>query len=323
MTGILSIGIHFDIPDQAYHLDPCERPSLSSTLAREMLSRSPRHAWVKSPRLNPNWQPETKETFDTGRAAHALILGKGAGYMVYPPEVLAANGAVSTRAAKEWEGEVRAAGLTPIKAGTEETLLAMHSVMQEALSEMGITLDPARSEVTAIAEIDGVMCRARIDNAPADKRRPLIDLKTTTDASPDACIKAVEGYSLDFQAAHYQDTWFHATGERRRFLFLFQEKSAPYEVGAVELYAKQGDEADWMQDAYGKAAEARRQWRQCLETGAWPGYPRKIAVVGARSFYRQRWENYTAPEPREIAPKPTAEALARARDWQSPKGASA
>jgi hypothetical protein len=321
MSPLLAPGIYFDVPDHAYHADPCERPSLSSTLARVLLSQSAKHAWDKSPRLNPNWQPEIKDTFDFGRAAHALTLGRGAGYKVYPPEVLAKNGAVSTKAAKEWEAETRGAGLAPIKADDEDRMLAMHSVMQEALTEMGITLDPSRSEVTAIAEVDGVMCRARIDNAPADKRRPLVDFKTCLDASPDACIRAVESYGLDFQAAHYLETWLHATGEKRRFLFLFQEKSPPYEVGAVELYAKQGEDADWMQDAYEKTSEARRQWRTCLETGIFPGYPRRIAIVGARTFYRQRWENYLAPERPATTPKPTNETLARASAWQAPTGA--
>ena len=68
----------YDMPEADYHADPCPEPSLSSTLARLMVNRSPRHAWTASPRLNPDHEPVNKETFDVGRAAHAVLLGRGA-----------------------------------------------------------------------------------------------------------------------------------------------------------------------------------------------------------------------------------------------------
>ncbi|MBW4971899.1 hypothetical protein KZY98_15680, partial [Croceibacter atlanticus] len=60
----------YDLPAEVYHADQmCAVPTLSSSLARLMLARSPRHAWHASPRLNPDHQSDDRKTFDIGRAA--------------------------------------------------------------------------------------------------------------------------------------------------------------------------------------------------------------------------------------------------------------
>ena len=91
----LAAGVH-QIDGEDYHRDPCPEASLSSTLAKTMLAQSPLHAWTASPRLNPDWEPVNKKTFDIGRAAHRAILGAGGDYVAIPRSVLASNGAAST-----------------------------------------------------------------------------------------------------------------------------------------------------------------------------------------------------------------------------------
>jgi hypothetical protein len=308
----LAPGLHRLSADE-YHADPAPRPSLSSTLARKLLDQSPLHAWTASPRLNPDWQPTDRKTFDVGRAAHREVLGAGADYAVIPDDILAVNGAASTKAAKDFIAAAREAGRTPISAETAELVETMAAKLRPRLREAGITLDPDRSELAALAEIDGVCVRALIDNAP--ERSPyLIDFKTTMDASPAACIRSVTGYSYDVQAAHYLDAWEAATGERRRMLFIFQEKEPPFEVGFVELHDAADDEADWLLDARHKCAEARLIWGECLASGVWPGYPARIAVVGAPSWHRAKWADRSVKAP---VPK---SAIARSTAWQSPEG---
>lgn len=323
----LPAGVHAGISDEDYHGDLLtDRPTLSSTLARELLSRSPRHVWTHHPRLNPDFQEEPKAVLDIGRAAHRATLGAGGDYVVYPAALLSSNGAVGTKAAKEWEAEQRDAGRTPIKQETLDRILAMRRVLGGALQEIGLRLDPAVSELTALAEVEGVLCRARIDNAPVVSfkgRRILVDFKTCEDASADACIRACENYAYDSQAAHYLDTWKAATGEERTFLHIFQEKSAPWEVGFVRLHDAPGDEGDWLQSAREKMAYARRQWAHCLLTDTWPGYPRQVAVIGARKFYLDRWANQgTNDWQDQAAPKPSQDAINAARRAQAPEGVS-
>lgn len=307
----LGPGIH-DISGEHYHSDPCAVPSLSSTLARLLLNRSPRHAWTAHPRLNPDHQGKDSKTFDVGRAAHRAVLGKGGDFVAYPSHVLAKNGAASTAYAKEWAVEMRARGLTPLKAEEVEAVNDMAGEIMGRLSAMGISFSPARSELTAIAEIDGVMCRAMVDHAPLNSRMPLWDIKTTTDASPDAVIRSVTSWGYDIQAAHYLKVWEAATGERRRFRFIFVEKEAPFEVSIVELLNEPGDEADWFADAESKCAEARRIWGECLRDDQWPGYPNQIALIGAPVWHRRSWAD------REIGLPVTPAALARSREMQAP-----
>lgn len=313
VSAPLGVGVH-DISAEQYHADPCAAPSLSSTIARLIINRSPLHAWTASPRLNPAYESVERKTFDIGRAAHRAVLGKGGDYVAIPDELLASNGAASTKEAKAWIEAARADGMTPLKEAEVDAVGAMADVVRERLAAMGMAFDLNYSELSAIAEIDGIWCRAMIDSAPLGKNY-LVDLKTTEDASPDAIIRSVMSYGYDVQAAHYLDVWQAATGERRKMRFVFVEKAAPYGVSVVELHDSADSEADWMLTARSKAGEARRMWSECLAANIWPGYPAQIAVVGAPSFHNQKWAD------REVgSPVVTKEMIARAAAWQSPKG---
>ena len=76
------IGIHYSMRAAAYHADPCERPSLSSSIAKILLEKTPRHAWTAHPRLNPDFAAKDESKFDLGTAVHELMLGKGVGYTI-------------------------------------------------------------------------------------------------------------------------------------------------------------------------------------------------------------------------------------------------
>lgn len=307
-------GIYPDVTDEKYHADLlCVVPTLSSSLARTIINRSPRHAWWESPRLNPDHEPQDRKTFDIGRAAHRVVLGKGSDYAVIPESVLATNGAASTSAAKDFIAAARAEGRTPIKPDEAGAVHRMAEAIQSRLTDMRITLPSHRSEITAVAEVDGAMCRARIDHAPADTRQPLVDLKTTTDASPEAIQRAVMNYGYDTQAAHYCDVWRSATGEERDFQFIFVEKDAPHEVSFVRLNGAA------MVMGRKRAASARALWRDCLSADHWPGYPAGVIEIDLPEFYQARFleREALASDIRRAAPSP--ETLERARRWQAPQ----
>lgn len=314
----LGRGVH-RVDADAYHADLLRAaPTLSSTVARTILDKSPLHAWTAHPRLNPGFEPKEKKVFDLGRAIHRATLGHGPDYVAYPVDLLASDGAASTKAAKTWALEQREAGRVPLKADDVDMIGTVAAAVRARLAAMGIAPDPEWSELTALGEVDGVWCRAMIDAAPP--RRPyLLDLKSCEDASPDACIRAVTAYGLDVQAAFYLDAWEAATGERRRFRFAFVEKSPPHEVSVVELHDRPGDESDWLEDARAKARHARRLWGDCLESDAWPGYPPQVAIVGAPGFYRARWAAQGTNDWSEPA-KPTEAALRAAYAAQAPEG---
>ena len=274
-------GLH-QMDAATYHADPCPEPSLSSTLAKTMLAQSPLHAWTASQRLNPDYVPVEKKTFDIGRAAHRAILGAGEGYVAIPDEILAANGAASTKEAKAFIEDARANGLTPLKAAEVDQIAVMRDAAQEKLARLGIAFDPAHSECCAFAQIDGIWCRAMVDNAPPDGGI-LWDFKTCESAAPEACERAILNYGYDIQAAHYIDTWKAATGEDRMLRFVFQEKSAPHEICVVEL----GPDSLIM--ARKKIARARQMWRLCLDRNEWPGYPPGVHRIELPEWVHARW----------------------------------
>ncbi|MBR9839934.1 MAG: hypothetical protein GYB50_18840 [Rhodobacteraceae bacterium] len=307
----LTTGLYFGVSDEIYHGDPAPRPSLSSTLARLILDRSPLHAWTAHPRLNPEWEAKDSKTFDIGRAAHRAVLGAGGDYVAIPENLLGSNGAANTKAAKDWIADARESGLTPLKAEEVEQIGVMRERVHGRLSEMAITLDPARSEATAIAEIGGCPVRARFDNYPDGVAEPIYDFKTTKDACPDHCMRAVMNYGYDVQAAHYLDTLKAATGEDRRFRFIFQEKDAPFEVCVVELHP------DALDMARKKIRRARDIWASCINSGHWPGYAAGVHVVDLPGWFHERWLERESAEG-EYRRNYGHDILDQSRRWQSP-----
>lgn len=270
----------FRIASAAYHADPAPVPSLSATLAKLLLNKSPLHAWHASARLNPNWQPTNKKTFDIGRAAHRAVLGFGDDYAAIPVELLASNGAASTGAAKAFIAEQRTNGVTPLKTEEVEQIEAMRVVAHAKLVECGIKLDPERSELAAIAEIDGTYCRAMFDNVPY--AGPIYDFKTCEDAGPEACLRAILNYGYDIQQEHYRAVWKAATGEDRPFIFIFQEKPAPHDVALIRL------SGSFQEMAQRRAARARKIWAECTATNEWPGYRAGINEVDPPAWHVER-----------------------------------
>lgn len=282
MTLITAPGAYPGFPAADYHADPAPVASLSATLAKLVVGKSPLHAWHACRRLNPDWEPVERKVFDIGSAAHRSVLGAGGDYVAIPAELLAKNGAASTAEAKAFITDARDRGLTPLKAEEVEQVERMGDIAAARLAERGIVLDPARSEIVALAEIEGVWCRMMADNVPADQRAPIYDFKTCEDASPQACLRSVVSYGYDVQAAHYQAVWKAATGEDRRFTFIFQEKAAPHEVTLIAL---SGSFEDLGRN---RAERARRIWGECVSSGHWPGYPAGLHEIDAPAWLIER-----------------------------------
>lgn len=278
----VAIGEVTRLSSADYHSDPAPEASLSATLAKLLISRSPRHAWLQSPKLNPTRKSVHRKTFDIGRAAHRAILGCGDDYVTIPDNLLASNGAASTAAAKAFIADARERDLTPLKADEVAQIEAMKLVADARLADHGVNLDPDRSELCAIAQIDGIWCRAMFDNVPSDPSVPIYDFKTCEDASPEACLRAILNYGYDIQAEHYRAVWKAATGEDRNFVFIFQEKSEPHEVTLVRL------SGSFEAMAKRRATRARMMWAACMKSGEWPGYPTGLHEVDAPSWLIER-----------------------------------
>ncbi|MFJ4173356.1 PD-(D/E)XK nuclease-like domain-containing protein [Microbacterium sp. NPDC089696] len=269
MTDVAYDGIVYDLDEPLYH----SLPGLSSTGAKKIL-RSPAHFhhYISQPQ-------EPKPEFDQGSAVHTKVLGVGADIAIYPDgtgdevfefegkeldNVLASNGAVSTKAAKAFEVEKRAEGLIPVKRekGRVVNLMA-ESVLADPTARRLLESGAPEVSMFATDPATGVYERGRLDWLG----RMALDLKTTSDdASEEAFAKTVFRLGYDVQLAHYEHIYHLITGETIPYLWVVVESNAPYLTGVHRL----GEDELLM--ARRRAKEARERYARGIESGEWPGY---------------------------------------------------
>lgn len=273
MTLRLAQGIHLDIASADYFSDPCEQPSLTQSIAKVLLDKSPRHAALRHPRLNPAWEPYEDTKFNIGNAAHKLLIGRGKELVVVDADDW------RTKAAKEARDDAHAAGKVAILNHQHHAAVEMAASFREQIAAMpGDVLAAflpgggAAGEVVIIAEYKGIILRSMVDWM----RDPchLDDLKTTgKSASPDNLPYVMADGGWDLQAAIQErilDVLDPDGRGRRHHYFYLQENDDPYEVTVCEL------PESVMTIGRAKLDKAIGIWRRCMETNRWPGYARVV-----------------------------------------------
>ena len=289
MTAITEPGIHTGMDEAVYHLDPVEAGSLSSTWARTIMQPAGpakfRHQ-MDSPR-------EYRKVFEFGHAAHALVLGIGAPIARIPEKLLATNGAVSTKEAKQFVTEAREAGHTPLKAAEHDQVLAMAEAILEnpdAVEALRGRDGDARHEVSAFRQDPetGMWLRGRFDSIHADG---ITDYKTIVDADPALFARrtaAELGYHM--QAAWYLDM-AAALGELDTdapFTFVLQEKKAPYLTSVVDMSAL------FLHLGRERNRRAIDLYARCKATDTWPGYTGRAVAEPPKWLTDQEDEGLSA-----------------------------
>src|SRR5258706_9329550 len=107
-------------------------PSLNSSVAKLLISRSPLHAWMAHPRLNPGWKPEPFDRrMNLGSYAHHVLLGQAdsAIAVIDPADHLSKQGAVpkgwTNDAIRQARDDAMALGKLPILKDEMPTVNAM------------------------------------------------------------------------------------------------------------------------------------------------------------------------------------------------------
>jgi len=101
----------------------------------------------------------------------------------------------------------------------------------------------------------------------------LVDIKTTTDASPDAFSKALYNFRYFVQSAYYLDGTKELTGNGADFIFIVVEKIPPY---AVAVYIIGDADIDLGRQDYKRHLET---YNECVKTGIWHGYSQQIQDI--------------------------------------------
>lgn len=288
----------FDIREDVYHADKIGNvPTLSSSIARLLIERSPRHAWTAHPRLNPAYEAGDIKATDLGSVVHTILLGKGAGIKIVDADDW------RTKAAKEARDEAVAMKFQPIlrkHAEQAQHIVAAARAQIEAHEELANIFANMRAEATLVWQDGDAWCRSRPDVLP-HAGNILADLKTTTtSAHPDAVQRRLFDTGADVQAAFYLRgaRAVLGRGDEWHFRFVVVETEPPYALSVIALspYA--------MAQAETKVNHAIRWWQRCTASDWWPGYPRRTCYVDPPVWTDKKW---AAQAEREATAKDSGE----------------
>jgi exodeoxyribonuclease VIII len=251
--------VDYDMPAELYHAIE----ALSASGARSIL-RSPAHFRV--------WRDEPREP------TPAMQLGTAVHLAVLEPERFESSVVVAPEFNRRTkDGKAAAEAFAAEHAGKLILDAEQHVVCLRARDAVAghagarSLLAGGRNEVSLFWTDGqyGVPCKCRIDHLRDDGG--IVDVKTTTDASPDAFGRSVAEWLYHVQG------WFNCSGAEHVlnrtpafFAFVAVEKEAPFGVACYVL-----EHAHLLAGAH-LGDEALRRYRHAIDTGTWEGYPQTI-----------------------------------------------
>lgn len=280
---MLDAGIHIDMSTAEYFADPCRAPSMTQSIAKILLEKSPLHAWHAHPRLNPDWQPDDPTKFDVGNVAHKLMIGRGKDIVV-----LDAYDDWRTKAAKEVREAAQAVGKLAVLGKTFAKADRMVRAAREQLDlrRLGMLFQPDRGDGEVVLAWEGrrMWLRQMVDWLSTD-RGMFVDYKTTDmSAAPHGLGRMMVNAGWPIQAAMADWGLNSIVGfKRRRFLFVVQETEYPHCLSVVEM-----SEAA-MTMGHKQINAAFDVWCRCVTANGWPGYPREIVVPEYPGYAEASW----------------------------------
>jgi len=270
---------------EEYHADPCPKPSLSASIAKELLAQSARHAWWAHPKLNPAFEREDEGKFDVGTAVHAYLLEGESNFAIVAADNWQTNKAKDARAA------ARLAGQTPLLTEQWERVQEMATAAREQLA---VHADPPRPlatgkpEQTIVWREGEIWCRARLDWLHED-RKTIDDYKSTgASANPTAWSRLLLNMDFDVQAAFYLRGLKAVAGVDAIFRFVVQETYKPYALSVI------GMTPELLELAERKVRHALAAWSHCLEGNVWPGYPTATCWAELPGWAETQWAEHEA-----------------------------
>lgn len=254
----LAVGLHHDVPERDYHADPCETPSLSSSIAKIICGESLLHAYAAHPRLGGKSESDSTPEMVRGSAIHAKLLSNNEGVHVVDVKDW------RTKAAREAKAEAIAAGKLPLTAPKNAEYEKACEVIRKKLKRLGIVIHD-NAEITGIYSDDGVLCRCRYDLLDF----PIVrDFKCVSNAYPESLAKQATRMGWDIQAYSYSQAAGLLAPEyagRIDYRWVFLEMGEPYDV--IEIAPSPA----MLTLGQRKWFFALERWREALKLNRWPG----------------------------------------------------
>lgn len=278
----------YKISADIYHQDGiCPEPSLSRSTIKDLIQRTPRHAWENHPRLNPDYQSEEKAIFDLGSAAHSIFLeGIDKAFVVEADDW-------RKKENQQARDDARSMGLHPLLRHQYDEVLEMVQVATTFIADApelqikSLALE-GESELTFIWQEKDVWCRCRPDWISNNKCL-ILDYKTSSGlVEPESYVKILINNGLDIQHAFYTRGVEVVDRTFPKFVFLLQETSRPYLCSLMEL------DPAFVEIGMAKVKRGIDLWRKCLTHNEWPGYPNDIYSLTPPSWAIAQWEGRNA-----------------------------
>jgi hypothetical protein len=280
-----------DLTSDEYHADPAPEPSLNSTTARILLTRTPAHAKAQHPRLSDvPLEPRTSDAMDMGTAVHQLLLKDDRVEVAEFPDYRKGE-------ARLWRDETRAAGRIPMLTHQWDKANSIADAVRDQMRGL-----PAPTPFTAGTpeatitwqDVGGAWCRARLDWL-RDDLSCIDDLKCTSKtADPKVWVRQLFNYGYDVQAALYVRGVEKMHGVRPRFRWVVAETMPPYAVQMVEL----SEQA--MYAASVKVDAALSIWNECMAADSWPAYSPDVYVAEIPGWQKDAADAWAEVDPEGV-----------------------
>lgn len=264
-----------DLTNSAYHASP----GLSASGAKMLIPPEcpALFKWAQD-------HPKYKDTFDFGSLVHKLVLDD-------PQEQIVEVEADSwrTKAAREMRQAAREAGQIPALTKDLDTAREMVEVVRQHELANHLLTQPGKVEPSVFwtDERTGVDRRARFDLLPdPDAGRVVVpDYKTTVCAEPDKFARTAMDYGYHQQMAWYIDAVRALElADDIGFVFVAQEKTAPYLVNVIELDVVAHRIGDLLN------RQAIETYKHCTDNDDWPGYGSGVAYTPLPGWYERQYE---------------------------------
>jgi exodeoxyribonuclease VIII len=231
----------------------------------EALRSSDLKNFMRSPRYykylleNPGAKTFNESSVNIGTAVHCGLLEPEE----FKHRFMLAK--VKTKVCKEWHASKAVAKEQgKILLSTAEFETADH-ICKRARSEPIIQkiLEGSRTEVTAVAKIEGIWCKARADILvqAADGSNIIYDIKTTSKQLDQFKRFAIYDYSYDISAAYYQMVFRACKVPVRYFRLIALESTPAYEARIFEFSSNK------LAQVEGRIITALNEYNNCLRTG--------------------------------------------------------
>ena len=243
----------------------------------EALSYSGLKLILKSPLHFKNSPYIESAAMNLGSAVHCALLEPER----FKEEYILVEGDGRTKAVKELLAQIENDGKKAIKATDYNTIINIKQAISENKTASELLNTPGRSEVAIIIDENDIKLKGKIDRLT--ENNIIIDIKTTTDASPTSFLKSIYKYKYNLQALFYQRLIKSETGKNTKFYFIAVETVQPYGVGVYECSLGLLAEAEI---DFNKGIDI---YKKCIKTNTWNGYPDEIVTL--RSWNKQTGEN--------------------------------